>query len=224
MLLYFQVCSAYPQHSGERYRTSCPLVYIVETLHHIQVEQAEASSLYEYYIIFADIAEYNQNSFKADTVYTYIEPRTYSNIFSVNQFQPTKGPSKDLVVPEAAGNIYEEIQKTNRRSDVMIPLAEVGGELKSFFQEKQRASVVGRPVPNVPGGGDSNATSDSSKEKKKQSPTPALPKRDPSTKVSSGAKVPPKPNPYLNEIPRGIVTFCRYILLFLLKRRVDFPK
>ena len=197
----------------------------METLHHIHVEQAEASSLYEYYIIFADIAEYHQDSFKADTVYTYIEPRTYSNIFSVNQFQPTKGPSKDLVVPEAAGNVYEEIQKTNRRSDVMIPLAEVGGELKSFVQEKQRASVVGKPVPNVPSGGDSNATSsDSSKEKKKQSTTPTLPKRDPSTKVSSGAKGPPKPNPYVNEIPRGIVTFCRHILMFLLKRQVSFPK
>ena len=187
----------------------------METLHHIHLEQAEASSLYEYYIIFTDIAEYHQDSFKADTVYTYIEPRTYSNIFSVNQFQHTKEPSKDLVVPEAAGNVYEEIQKTNRRSDVMIPLPEVGGELKSFFQEKLRASVVGRPVPNVPGGDDSNATSsDSRKEKKKQSPTPTLPKRDPSTKVSSGAKVPPKPNPYVNEIPRGIVTFADIFYCF----------
>ena len=31
MLLYFQVCSnsAYPQHSGERYRTNGPLVVVV---------------------------------------------------------------------------------------------------------------------------------------------------------------------------------------------------
>ena len=186
----------------------------METLHHIHVEQAEASSLYGYHIIFADIAEYNQHSFKADTVYAYIEPRTYSNIFSVNLFQPTKGPSKDLVVPEAAENVYEEIQKTLLRSDVMIPLADVDGELKNFFQEK-RASIVGRPVPNVPGGGDSNAiSSDSRKEKKKQSTTPTLPKRDPSTKVSSGAKGPPKPNPYVNEIPRGIVTFADIFYCF----------
>ena len=160
---------------------------------------------------FSDIAEYHQESFKADTVYTYIEPRTYSNIFSVNQFQPTRGPSKDHVVRDT-GNVYEEIQKTNRRSDVMIPLAEMGGEFKSFFQEKQRASVLGRPVPSVPGGGggESNATDGDSSKEKKKSPTPSIPKRDPSTKVSSGAKLPPKPNPYVNEIPRGIVKFETY--------------
>lgn len=158
-----------------------------------------------------DIAEYHQESFKADTVYTYIEPRTYSNIFSVNQFQPTRGPSKDLTVHDA-GNVYEEIQKTNRKSDVMIPLAEMGGELKSFFQEKQRASVLGRPVPSVPGGGggDSNATNGDSSKEQKKNPTPSIPKRDPSTKVSSsGTRLPPKPpkpNPYVNEIPRGTVT------------------
>ena len=91
----------------------------------------------------------------------------------------------------------------------MVPLAEMGGELKSFFQEKQRASVHGRPVPSAPGGdkdktGEPNASSgDSSMETKQQ--IPSLPKRDPSTKVSSGTHLPHHSNIYVNGIPRGNV-------------------
>ena len=159
----------------------------------------------------ADIAVYHEDSFKADTVYTYIEPRTYSNIYSVNQFQPTSPPSKALrqTSPnETSTNVYEELQATSRGTyDVTKPLHEVGGELKSFFQEKSRLS---RPVPPVP-------VSGSSDKQGNESLSPPLPRRHPNTKVSGTPSIAPKrktiQNPYVNEIPRGeFVPWALYIL------------
>ena len=141
---------------------------------------------------------YHDDAVKADTVYTYIEPRTYSNIFSVNQFQPTSGPSKQLISQkETSANVYEEIQKTSKGSyDVTKPLHEMGGEMKSFFQEKKRASMSGLPVQSDP----DKKTID---KHRKGSITPELPKRSPTTKLSNAPSVPPKQNLYANEIPRG---------------------
>ena len=73
------------------------------------------------------------------------------------------------------------------------PINEIGGELKSFFESKKRASVTGRPVPTVP---------DTSAENKETKP-PDIPKRDQGTHTTTSPVVPPKPNPYANEIPRG---------------------
>ena len=170
--------------------------------------------IYFVLFVFPDIAVYHEESFKADTVYTYIEPRTYSNIFSVaHQFQPTQGPSRQLSVNrkqhgDASGDVYEEIKTTERPiSDVMKPLSEVGGELKSFFNAKKRASQAELPVPAIPNSNNQKLPAPTNpntidQNENERSP-PDVPKRNPATNFKPTPALPPKPNPYVNDIPRG---------------------